>query len=135
MVEWSITGKDKFVVKYMQKVSGILTVIQTRRINPTRVSIAYKDRSFPFYANIPSYRSKNTFVYLIDVFEGQLKLKDADATPNPEVMHKVLKKNVIQQLVSGLESTPFSQLLIYILLSVGLGISLGYIFGNFIPIG
>jgi hypothetical protein len=135
MFEWSISGKDKFIVKYVQKVSGILTVIQTRKINPTRVSIAYKDRSFPFYSNLPTYRTKNTFVYLIDVFEGQLKLKDADATPNPEVMHKVLKKNVIQQLVSGLESTPLSTLIIYILLALGFGVSLGYIIGNFVPIG
>ncbi len=135
MVDWSISGKDKHKVLYVQKVSGILTVVKTRYINPVRVLISFKDRSFPFYANIPSFRIKNTFYYLVDTMTGQLSLKDADSKLTPEIMDKVMKKNVIQQLVSGLEAVPLSSIIIYILLSAVMGLSLGYILGNFVPIG
>lgn len=135
MVDWSIGGKDKHKVLYVQKVSGISTVVKTRRINPIRVSISFKDRSFPFYSNTPAFRRKNTFFYIVDTLTGQLNLTDADNKLTPEIMDKVIKKNVVQQLVSGLEATPWSTLIVYIILALGMGVSLGYILGNFVPIG
>jgi hypothetical protein len=133
--DWSFDGRDKRKVLYMQNMSGMLTIIKKKYIKPAMKNISYLKNTFNFNPEDPTFRSKNTFYYLVDIHNGQLHIETKQTSIHPEMVGKILKRNIIKQLVSGLEAAPMASTIVMLLLGAGLGLACGYILGNFVPFG
>lgn len=134
-VDWSIDGKDKRRVLFVKHLSGIPTVL-TKKLKKgfvRQVNIA--ENNFDFDSTKPAFRSKNTFYYLVDIDKGQLDFVIPPDPASPELRYKILKKGLVSQLVSGLDTKGLTEMILYILLAGAAFGFMGYIIGNVLPIG
>lgn len=133
-----IDKADKRKVLFVKNVGNIPTVISKRPIKVTTEQITFKigtkKLSFDFDINKPSYRYKNIYYYVIDISTGQLSFKKPSKQPAPELLHAIFRRQIIKQLVSGLEKgTPAMTGLMIILMCAGLFFLFGYLMGQFFP--
>lgn len=129
----SFARKDKYRILYLKTVSGIPSVRYKRDISPNVVQAGLKGKPFDFDIKRPAYRIKNRFIYFVDVDIGQLFLYEEKSTVSPQLRNSI-KREVVKQLVSGLENPPLFQNLALLLLCLGFGVVCGYILGLAFPI-
>lgn len=127
--------KDKRIVLYARDVSGVLTVIKKSSVTPITSQVGFRDLKFHFDIGKPLFRMKNVFYYVVDVRDGQITVSNNKDVVSPELIDSIMAKGIIKQLVSNIEDKPTSTMIIMFLLCIGIGISVGYIVGNFIPFG
>jgi hypothetical protein len=128
--ETTYDRKDKKRLLIVRDISGIPTLVKKMKILGRTDKVRYGKKSFPFDMSAPTYRSRNTFYYVLDVDDGQMTLKNTLSPVSPNLLDIVMNRHVIKDLVSGLESTKFSELLLYILMALACGIPVGFIIGQ-----
>jgi len=127
--------KDIYKLYFINPVSKIPTIIKMKKLKPDTKHIDYNKKTYDINLKNPLYRFKNKFIYAIDINAGQMSFIEIKEDINPEFKDMINRRQIIKQIVTGLENLkfPLSESIIYILLSVGLGLAIGYIIGNFIP--
>jgi hypothetical protein len=137
MINWY----DRKIIYYVKENSGFYSVVKTTKssmLNSNKI-INYagmKGKTFPFDMGKPAFRKKNRWFYFVDVDRGQLQiLKKDKESLSSQLLDQIVKKELGKQLVSALESPPISGYILVVLLGAGLGIAIGYILGNFVPMG
>lgn len=133
--DFEMDKRDKHKVKFVRMVSGFPDVIKTKKIKKFVTHVTLRDNTFAIDFNKPSYREKNTFFYLFDVSKGQMFFTPSDFGGPKGLTYLILRRNIIRQIVSGVEKKKLGEVLIYILLAVASAIPIGYILGNILPMG
>src|SRR4030042_4497801 len=133
--DFELDKTDKHKVKFVRMISGFPDVIKTKKIKKFVTEVTLRDNTFAIDFNKPSYREKNTFYYLFDVSKGQMFFNLSDFGGPKGLTYLILRRSLIRQLVSGMEKRKLGEVLIFILLAIGVGVSLGYILGNVLPMG
>lgn len=131
----TIDGSDRRKVLFIRSMSGIPTVLSRKIVKGRMKQIDYVKNNFDFDSAKPILRSRNTFYYAVDIDKGQMTLKEPSEPFVPSLRFKILKKGLVSQLVSGLDTKGFAEMLIYILLAGAAFGFMGYIIGNVLPIG
>lgn len=127
---------DKRIVVFTKNISGIDTVIGKRKVQSGTVNIKFRKALYPVSISIPTYRERNVFIYLIDVEYGQLSFAANEKLKIPlEIMDEIFSNQIIKQLVSTMNKTNSMSGLPLALALMGMGLAIGYIIGNFIPMG
>lgn len=134
-IDWTIDGKDKRRVLFVKPLSGIPSILTKKAMKGRTKQVNFAQSNFDFDSSKPAFRSKNTFYYLVDIERGQLNFDVPIEPVSPELRFKVLKKGLVSQLVSGLDTKGLAEMLIYILLAGAAFGFMGYIIGNVLPIG
>lgn len=134
MWTWHIDMKDKRKVLIVRLTGNTPTVIAKKSIKDSTQFIRYGKKTYTIDINKPSYRQKNIFYYLLDPGKGQLHFYQMNKLVAPELLEAILNRNIVKQLVSGLEAVPLIQNIIIMLLCLGMGIGAGFIIGNYFPI-
>lgn len=136
LFDLSIDRYDKRKVHFVKSIANVPTRIKTRKIKSPGRYITFKNHTFEFDIAKPAYRIRNIFYYIVDIDKGQICFPEAAINASaPELLDKIVRRSLAKQLVSSVEKMPLSEVLLYILLSVGMGAGLGYILGNFFPMG
>jgi hypothetical protein len=133
--DWSIDNKNRRKVLFMRTMAGTPTVLNRKQLKGNSNEISYAKNNFDFDSGNPAFRSKDTFYYGMDIERGQLSFGKAKDSLLPELRFKILKKGLVSQLVSGLDTKGLAGIIMYILLAGGAFGCLGYIIGNVLPIG
>ena len=126
---------DRRVIIWVRTINGLPTEIVRKHIVSTKDKVEFRKLSWPFDVGRPSFRSGRTFYYLADVKTGQLQFSETKLEISPELIDTVLNRNTIKQLVSSLKARNLIDTLLYLLMGLGMGIPIGYILGNVLPIG
>lgn len=127
---------NKYYAIFISKINSIPTIVNKKQIRADISQVTYKNKSYAIDTNSPSYQEGRKFVYFIDLKGGQIGLSDSDFEINPEIRKKFFSDKIIQQLVSGLDKSPLISMdMIIMLILMGFGIAVGYIIGNYVPIG
>lgn len=124
---------DKYKVQFVRMMSGVPTIVSTRRIKKFQTEVSIKRSSFAIDFNHPSYRKKNTYYYLFDIEKGQMFYGSIDSKIMAEIVHLVVTKSGIRQLVTSVEKKKMGDILLYVILSIIVGLMGGYILGNILP--
>lgn len=127
--------QDKRVVIWVRTINGLPTEVMRKRIKSTKDKVEFRKLSWPFDVGKPSFRSGRTFYYLADVKKGQLQFSETKLEISPELIDTILNRSTIKQLVSGLKAQNLAGTLLYLLMGLGMGIPIGYILGNILPMG
>lgn len=128
-----LSKTDKRKVIFVRKVSGIHTTINIRKISILTTAVKIGDKQFPIDISKPVFRIKNVFYYMIDVDSGQVIYAQKQSEVSPEILDMVIGKKIVSQIVSSLEKLNWKDYILYIILSIGLGLALGFILGNYFP--
>jgi hypothetical protein len=115
-------------------ISGVPSVVSIRKIKRFETSVSVKGMSFAIDFNSPTYRQKNTLFYVFDVESGQMQFVPPEPGVYPALNHMLLKRAGIRQLVMGMEKRKLADILIYIILSIGVGLMGGYLLGLVFPL-
>jgi hypothetical protein len=125
---------DKRSIWYVRHIVGVPTVVKKKKNIKTSISqVKFRDKVFTFDISKPAFRWKNYWYYLVDIDSGQMWFGSPPPAIAPELLDAVLVRKLGQQLVSALETASIFQNLVMILVFIGLGIAIGYIMGNFVP--
>ena len=127
--------KDVRKVKFIKPMNGIPYVVGVRKISPIADKITFRKVSFEFDVGSPSYKQGRTFIYLVDIKDGQLSMKKRELPVSPQLIHATLRSAVISQLTSSLKKQDVWSFVMYIIIGVCMALPLGYIFGILFPIG
>lgn len=130
LLETSYDRKDKRRVLISRDISGINTVIKKAKITGKTDKIKFGSKTFQFDISKPLYRSRNTWIYGLNVDTGQQTISQSVQTISAALTDTILVRHVIKDLVSGLEKLKVSEILIYIVLAVIAGISTGVVIGQ-----
>jgi len=135
----SIIG-DKRTAYFIRLMNGTPFVISKKNVKPAQDKITYSESrtrkaTFILDTSKPAFRIGRTFVYMVDVKVGQIHFGSTVSKVSPELIDAILNQSLAKQLVSGLHKMNVWNILGYILLAMGMGIPVGYILGNFMPIG
>lgn len=128
-------GTDRRKVLFVRSMSGVPSILTRKYVKGNRKQIDYIKDNFDFDSSRPAFRSRNTFYYLVDIQKGQMHLTQPSEPFIPALRFKILKKGLVSQLVSGLDTKGLAEMLIYILLAGAAFGFMGYIIGNILPIG
>jgi len=126
---------DKRRILWCRMFGGLPYVLKSVRVVAHTDKVKFRDMAFPFDITKPSYKRKRTFFYLVDIKKGQIYYKHSDAIMDSELIDLILNQSICKQLVSSLESLRLKDILLYVILTLGTGLPLGYIIGNFLPFG
>jgi len=126
----SYDKKDKKKLLLIRNISGVMTVIKKAKITGKTDKVKYNNHTFLFDISKPLYRSRNTWVYGLDVDNGQITLTGTESKVSSELIDMILNRHVIKDLVSGLEPVKLKDMLIFILLSLITGITTGILIGQ-----
>jgi len=122
--------KDKKKLYFVQNVGGFPTVIKQITVSIDAKQIRYRQLMFDFDVGKPAFRIANTFFYLMDINKGQVGFAEPDGGIAPELLDAIITRKIAKQLIAGLENPALMGSLVYILLSVGLGLACGFILGK-----
>lgn len=127
--------KDQYVAVFVKTINGVITIQGRKKFKINIDVVTFRGKSFHVDTKTVSYRVKNKFVYLINLDGGQqvVFMNDDDKVKNSELANLVVEKKVIAQLVAGLVSVG-KQPWVVIIIALALGICLGYIIGNALPL-
>jgi len=130
--------KDKRRVAFVRKISGTYQVIGkplklTASQKTVRLSVGKNSQTYEINMGIPTFRQRMIWYYFVDIEKGQIAFEKIDTTKSNELLDTFVSRRTIEQLVAGIEKPQFMAYLVYILLTLGMGIPLGYIIGNLIP--
>lgn len=120
----------------MKIINGVATVNWISKIKANTVisDAGLKGKTFPFDMGKPTFRKRNRWYYFVDVDKGQITLQGGqDPAMAPQLLHAIIKKEIGKQLVSRLETVPFSAQLLVVIICISLGLAAGYILGNVLP--
>lgn len=130
----NISHREKKKICFGTVVSNTFTVIRTVKIKPNTTSVRLGDSSFHFDMSCPTLKNKNTLYYYIDTKKGQVSFKNQSIPlVSPELLDLIIVRKIGTQLLKVVEKTPMMGSLLIVLMGIGLGISLGFILGNFFP--
>lgn len=133
--DFGIDKTDKYKVKFCRMISGVPSVVSTRRIKKFSTVVHEHGLSFGIDFNKPTYRQKNTYYYMFDIENGQMLVGTAGQTISPALTNMIVKKSGIRQLIMGMEKRKLGDILIYILLAIACGVMGGYLLGTAFPMG
>lgn len=128
--ETSYDRKDKRRLLISRDISGVNTVIKKAKITGKTDKVKFGPKTFQFDISKPLYRTRNTWVYGLNVDTGQQTISQSVQTISPAMTDTILVRHVIKDLVSGLEHMKISDILIYIVLAIVAGISTGVVIGQ-----
>jgi len=124
---------DKYKVVLIRKVSGVYCEVKRQNIKVHQKEVSYRGGRFPFDIGNPTVRRKNTYLYYVDIKKGQINFEQEgkNATEvTPEMMEKIIYESVVGQMVSGLEKVKMGPVIVYVILTAGMCLALGYIIGS-----
>ena len=121
---------DKKKLYFVQNMGGFPTVIREINIKVDAQNIRYKNLMYKFNVGNPAFRIGNTFHYIMDIEKGQMGFNPPEGGIAPELMDAILTRKIAKQLIAGLENPALMGSLVYIILSVGLGVACGFILGK-----
>lgn len=126
---------DKRKVFFMKDIANVKTIIGRKKIKVTNKYVPFNKNLFPVDTAKPTYRNKNRFMYMIDIDAGQLQFESDMCVPNDDLFDMIFRNQIVKQLVSALEKTKISSEAIIIALALlGMGLAIGYIIGNAVPV-
>lgn len=126
---------DKRKVFFMKDIANVRTIIGRKKVKVTNKYVPFNKNLFPIDTSKPTYRNKNRFMYMIDIDAGQLQFESDKCVPNDDLFDMIFHNQIVKQLVSALEKTKISgEAIIIALALLGLGLAIGYILGNGIPL-
>ena len=131
---FGIAPKDIRRILYVKKISGVLSQIKSKKISGNVTQIRVGKKTFNFDIGNPLFRRRNKFFYFVDVDRGQLSLNENIEQVSPEIMDAILSENVVKQIVGSLRQATIESWFM-IVIYIGLGVAVGYIIGNAVPIG
>ena len=134
MAIFRIDKPDRRKVLLVRIIGKTPTVISRQFVKDDSQTVTFKNKVYTVDFNKPSYRVKNIFCYLVDIDEGQLHFEKTGKMVAPQLLHLILTRSIVKQLVTSLEKQPFAQTLLFLILGVLLGLAGGYILGNILPI-
>ena len=127
------TRKDKRILCHVTKMSGVLTVVKKRKIPPHNDKATYRKTAFPFDIGNPAYRVKNKFYYFVDTKVGQLSFNAIKTPMSTKLLDLILNQEIVRQIIGTFKIRATSEMIMFMLLSLGMGLALGFIIGNFVP--
>jgi hypothetical protein len=134
MVEWTLFGKDRRIIRFVRLIGDIPYVIKKVNITkkPALTKVKYGDKTFLFNINKPVYRSRNTYYYYIDIDGEQLYFGKTTQKISSRMLDSILSKEIIKQLVAGLENPQFMVLFVYVIIGLAIGLPFGFILAGFV---
>jgi len=128
--------KKKYIVKFLIKEKEIYTVIRSKRIQPTKPEINFRDKTYTIDITNPTYSKVLKLFFFIDIKKSvncQLTFNKTEKTSKitPEIIDMIVSKNIIKQLTSNLTDTAFKTNLMYVLFGLIIGGLIGWIAGGF----
>jgi len=123
---------DKYKVVLIRKVSGVYCEVKRQRIKIHQKEVSYRGGKFTLDIGNPTVRRKNTYLYFVDITKGQISLEGTENLHKvtPEMMQIIMEDEVIGQMVSGLEKVKMGPVIVYVILTAGMCLALGYIIGS-----
>jgi len=134
MTIFRIDKPDRRKVLLVRIIGKTPTVVSRQFIKNDSQTVIFKNKVYVIDFDKPSYRVKNIFCYLVDIDQGQLHYEKTAKMIVPQLVHLILKRSIVKQLVTNLEKQPFAQSLILLILGIALGLAGGYILGNVLPL-
>ena len=134
---YKLDVKDKYKLILVRRVSGALNEIKRRNIKIQANEVSYRGKRWPLDIAEPIYRRKNTFYYMVDVMRGQITVTDRELLAKevpPEMIEAILYKSIVAQTVSGLEHPKMGPVIVYVILTAGMCLAVGYIIGSYVGI-
>ena len=135
---YKLDTNDKYRLILFRRVSGALNVIKQRKIKIQANEVSYRGKLWPLDIAQPIYRRKNTFYYMVDVMKGQITVTERELHAKevpPDMLEAILYKSVVAQTVSGLEHPKLGPVIVYVILTAGMCLAVGYIIGTYFPGG
>ena len=131
---------DRRKVLFVRNIRGTMSVVGKQldvKTTTTKVTIRKGKETHTFKLDIsrPSVRNKRNWIYFVDIVNGQIDFGETVSPVSSDAIDMFTFKPTIKQLVAGIEKPDFMNYIVYILLALGMGIPLGYIIGNLVPIG
>lgn len=126
---------DKYLAVWCKDVSGTSVVLRKKRFRPDQVKdgMSYRGRTHSINVDAPIFRTANTYYYLIDLDKGQKAVGAIATVVSPKLMDAIMRKEIVKQLVSGLQGAGDWKLALIIgIIMLGCGILGGIIMGQFI---
>ena len=121
---------DKKKLYFVQSMGGFPTVIKQIKLQVDAKQIRYRQLMYNFDVGKPAFRIANTFYYLMDINKGQINFPEPKQGIAPELMDAILTRKIAKQLIAGLENPALMGSLVYIGLSICLGLATGFILGH-----
>lgn len=129
-----LNRKDKRIVLFVTKISGIETVVKRKAMKPHEENIQFRGgTSFPFDINQPAFRNKQTFYYLVNIHTGQKTFDSSKIPISIKLFDMIMRQEIVAQIVGALKKRPMFENIIMVLMGIGMGAGIGYIIGNFLP--
>jgi len=128
-----IGRKDKRIIIFVSEISGIRSAVGKKKVKPHEDSVKYRGRTFPFDINNPIIRRKNKFIYYVDIRTGQCQISKQDVPINPKLFDLLISHEIIAQIVGAMKKRMKFEEIVILILGIGLGIAVGYIIGNYVP--
>jgi hypothetical protein len=124
---------DKRRVDFVKTIGNIDTVIGRKNIKSTTYQVKFQKALYPVDVTKPTYRTRKTFVYVINVEYGHRFFKESGKQFDADVYDLLYLKEVVKQAVSAFATKPMLENILMLIMGISLGIALGYILGNFLP--
>lgn len=126
-------AKDKYVIAFCKGTAQLPIIIGKKKVKATSDLVRYKKHTYPIDLHTPTYKRKSSFVYLFDIDEGQQKLKSNEQEFSKVLTDATFTDQIGKQLVAGLGKPSMSGDLIVGILCIIMGVAIGYILGNLLP--
>ena len=127
---------DKRIALIGKTINGIFNVTGGKKVKLADAYVTFNKNTYPLDTGKPAYRRKSKFYYLIDVDNGQQTMGATELSISPELYDLEFHNHILIDLLRAMKKNKLStEAALLVLMAIGMGIPVGYIFGLAFPIG
>jgi len=114
-------------------IADVFTVTERRTVTAYTKNIPIRkgkmDILVPFNISKPTFRTRRTWIYCVDVDSAQIGFVENTFNVASELNDMVFAKGTIKHIVSGINKPQIAGFVLYILLGIAIGIPSGILIG------
>lgn len=105
-MKWLMVTMTKYMALFSRTISGTAQVIGKKKFDPSKKKdgFDFRGKTYIIETSNPAYQEKGTFVYLIDIENGQRTVDAPKGGVDPKLVQAMFTKETARQLVAGLQS-------------------------------
>jgi len=96
--------KEKYFVIWFMKEENGYSRLRRQKVKPNTQFVKMGESKHEINMQYPTWRKGSTRFYLVELKEGQLYFNPKEIDYDPELLHDILDRKIIQQLASNLTS-------------------------------
>lgn len=125
--------RDKRKVYIGKWIADVFTVIEVRKVTPFTKSILIKrgktELQIPFDVSKPSFRSRKSWIYCVDIDSAQVGFARNDFNVPSELYDMIFAKGSIKHIISGINKPQIAGFILYIMVGIAIGLPTGLLIG------